>query len=184
MAFKDAFAEFPVLETDNLLLRQLTEDDAEDFYTVWADPGMQAGFDAKGFSGIAGARRHIRVKGNAFKRKQILAWGIAPKDSFGIVGACFYGAFEHQSVAELGYYLSGPHWGKGIMSQALQAVVPFGFEVMGLHRIQAFIRPDNLGSVRVAEKAGLVREGLLRRYHRTPQGTWADKAVYARIQDD
>ena len=183
MAFKDAFAEFPVLETENLLLRQLTEDDGEDFLNIWADPGMQAGFDAKGFSGIDGARRHIRVKRNAFKRKQILTWGIAPKGSYGIIGVCLFGDFEHQSVAELAYYLSSPHWGKGIMSEALQAVVPFGFGVMGLHRIQAFIRPDNIGSIRVAEKAEFQREGLLHRYRHTAKRTWIDTAVYARLND-
>jgi [ribosomal protein S5]-alanine N-acetyltransferase len=184
MGFKEAFAEFPVLETNNLLLRQLTEEDAEDFYAVWADPGMQKGFDARGFRDISGAQKHLRVKRNAFKRKQVLTWGISIKGRFGIVGACLYGAFEQQSIADLSYYLASSHWGKGIMSEALGAVVPFGQQVMELHRIQAFIRPDNIGSIRVAEKSGLVREGVLRRYHHSPHTGWVDKAVYAQVVQD
>jgi len=71
MGFSDVFSEFPVIETDHLLLREITSHDAEDFFTIWADSKVQDGFDAKGFSGIEGAKKHIQVKSNAFKRTRL-----------------------------------------------------------------------------------------------------------------
>ena len=64
-----------------------------------------------------------------------------------------------------------------------QALLHFAFDELGLHRVQANIIPRNVASVRVAEKAGLRREGLALRYLRI-NGAWEDHAMYARTLED
>ncbi len=69
------------------------------------------------------------------------------------------------------------------MTDALNVLVRFGFDTLKLHRIEAACIPDNARSIRVLEKAGFQREGLLRSYLRI-NGSWQDHYLYARIVDD
>lgn len=65
--------------------------------------------------------------------------------------------------AELGNALSRACWNRGYMTEAVKAVIGFGFEKMGLVRIEARCNPDNIGSSRVMEKEGMTFEGILRK---------------------
>jgi ribosomal-protein-alanine N-acetyltransferase len=91
-----------------------------------------------------------------------------------------------QGVAQsgqIGYWMGVNHAGKGLMHEAVLLVVRFGFETMRLHRIEAACIPDNQRSIRVLEKAGFRREGLLRSYLRI-NGVWQDHLLYALIAGD
>jgi ribosomal-protein-alanine N-acetyltransferase len=85
--------------------------------------------------------------------------------------------------AQVGYWIGEPFAGKGYMPEALRLLCRYGFGTLGLHRIEAACIPDNHRSVRVLEKAGFRREGLLRSYLRI-NGTWQDHSLYALIVDD
>ena len=69
----------------------------------------------------------------------------------------------HRLSAEIGYWLGEAYWGRGIMTEALRAVTAFAFEAHGLVRLYASVFEWNPASMRVLEKAGYVREGVLRR---------------------
>lgn len=86
--------------------------------------------------------------------------------------------------AELGYRLSSRAWGKGYATEASQALVSFGFASLGLHRIFAMCHPDNAGSQRVMEKAGMRYEGHLREDFRNRDGSWRDSLLYAILGQD
>jgi ribosomal-protein-alanine N-acetyltransferase len=66
------------------------------------------------------------------------------------------------SRAEIGYVIGRKYWGEGLMTEAVKEVIRFGFERMNLNRIQATCFPENIGSYRVMEKAGMKFEGTLR----------------------
>ncbi|MBX3569946.1 MAG: GNAT family N-acetyltransferase [Rhizobiaceae bacterium] len=85
--------------------------------------------------------------------------------------------------AQVGYWIGEPFAGKGYMPEALKLLCRYGFDTLGLHRIEAACIPGNNRSVRVLEKAGFRREGLLRSYLRI-NGTWQDHHLYALIADD
>ena len=89
----------------------------------------------------------------------------------GIMHSCF-----------LGYKIDCEHAGKGYMTEALERVVGFAFDNLGLHRVEANIMPTNLASQRVVEKLGFVREGYSRQYLRI-NGSWADHLRYTRLND-
>ena len=86
---------------------------------------------------------------------------------------------QNHRRGEIGYWLATPFWGRGVMTDAARTVVAYGFETLGLHRIQATCLPHNIGSYRVMEKAGMVREGILRDYIVHQAGDYADIAMYA-----
>ncbi|MBO6538802.1 MAG: GNAT family N-acetyltransferase [Rhizobiaceae bacterium] len=84
--------------------------------------------------------------------------------------------------ASVGYWIGEPHAGKGLMLEALELVSVYAFNRLRLHRLEAACIPDNNRSVRVLEKAGFAREGLLNSYLKI-NGIWQDHFLYARLAD-
>ncbi len=82
--------------------------------------------------------------------------------------------------ASIGYWMGERYAGKGLMHDALQQVIPFAFDRLSLHRLEAACIPGNTRSMRLLEKAGFQREGLLRSYLRI-NGVWQDHHLYALI---
>ena len=86
-------------------------------------------------------------------------------------------------TGQIGYWLGERYAGRGLMLEALGLLVPYSFETLRLHRIEAACIPDNQRSMRLLEKAGFRREGLLRSYLRI-NGVWQDHYLYALIAGD
>jgi len=98
----------------------------------------------------------------AFARGEMAAFAVIGEDGE-LVGACGLKLEPEDGIAEIGYWIGVPWWGRGYASEAARAVVDFGFRELGLHRIWARVFVRNPASVRVAENAGLRLEGTLRR---------------------
>ena len=120
--------------------------------------------------------RHILVD-----REHRHVWAITIDDR--PMGAITINFSKAGRVAEIGYHIKKSLWGRGYASEAAKAIVDVAFEVCpDLQRIQANIHPDNLGSIRVAERAGMIYEGVLRAYAYIA-GKPTDEAVYAVVRD-
>ena len=85
--------------------------------------------------------------------------------------------------ASLGYWIGESHAKQGLMSTAVSAVVPFVFDQLRLHRLEAACLPSNAASIRLLEKVGFTREGFSRRYLRI-NGLWQDHFLYAMLTED
>ncbi|ARU59941.1 alanine acetyltransferase [Tumebacillus avium] len=83
----------------------------------------------------------------------------------------------------IGYYLDQHQNGKGYTSEAVRQTVEYGFQELNLHRIEAGVMPHNLGSIRVLEKAGFVKEGIARQ-NVLINGKWEDHQVLAIINEN
>lgn len=83
----------------------------------------------------------------------------------------------------LGYWMGEEYAGKGHMFAALRLVIPFVFDELRLHRIEAACIPSNARSASLLQKAGFAREGVLRKYLRI-NGVWHDHTLYALLKDD
>ncbi len=81
----------------------------------------------------------------------------------------------------IGYDLSRPYWRRGIMTEALEAVIEFGFERMGLNRIEAVVFVENVASHRLLEKLRFEREGVLRDYEFL-KGRFVDMVMYSLLR--
>lgn len=94
----------------------------------------------------------------------------------GIMRGAMYGAY-------LGYWMDVDHQGKGLVTEAIAAVLDFAFGPAGLHRVQAAIMPRNSRSLRVIEKLGFRREGYAERYLQIA-GHWEDHILFAKTHEE
>ncbi|MFJ7669323.1 GNAT family N-acetyltransferase [Lysinibacillus sp. NPDC097195] len=85
------------------------------------------------------------------------------------------------SSAFVGYAMDEIYVGKGIVTEAVELVVKFAFEQIGLHRVEAYVSTENMASIRVLEKSGFQQEGLLRKLLYI-NGQWVDHYMYARLE--
>jgi ribosomal-protein-alanine N-acetyltransferase len=85
-------------------------------------------------------------------------------------------------IATLGYWIGAPFARQGYMTAALRLVLPFAFEHLQLHRVEAACLPDNQGSIALLERNGFAREGLARRYLKI-NGRWQDHLLFAHLGD-
>jgi ribosomal-protein-alanine N-acetyltransferase len=86
-------------------------------------------------------------------------------------------------AGSLGYWMGAPYARQGLMTAAVNVLIPFAFGTLKLHRIEAACIPANIASVRLLEKAGFKREGFARQYL-CIDGVWQDHLLYARLKDD
>ncbi|TPW28695.1 GNAT family N-acetyltransferase [Pararhizobium mangrovi] len=83
----------------------------------------------------------------------------------------------------IGYWMGAPHAGHGFMRATLELVIPYAFDTMRLHRIEAACIPDNARSIGLLEKVGFGREGYLRSYLKI-NGAWRDHVLFARLAEE
>ena len=187
MSFQDAFRTFPILQTQRLLLRQLHELDAQDCYQQLSHLQVCQFYgspDSVERKSLQSAQRAIAFGNSHFQRKTMIVWGICLQaQDMPVIGRIALQDFRNQTIAELAYWLARPYWGQGLMSEALQAVLHFGFETLNLHRIWAATDLHNLASCQLLERNGLIREGVLRQATYRNNG-WADSVIYAMLKHE
>lgn len=162
---------FPVIKTARLILRRPLDRDAVGLMKVTQDKKVMQFYGMAPFQNHAEALRGIDWYKNRFKTKEGLRWIITTKQKDTYIGDI--GLQDHvvkHARAELGFKLASRHWGRGIMSEALEAALNYGFEVMKLNRIHAVVDPGNDRCLRLLKRAGFRAEGVLRDYEREPKG--------------
>jgi ribosomal-protein-alanine N-acetyltransferase len=85
-------------------------------------------------------------------------------------------------AGSVGYWMGRPYAGHGYMTAAVRALIPFAFDTLRLHRLEAACIPTNAGSIRLLEKTGFVREGYAREYL-CINGIWQDHVLFGRLRD-
>lgn len=175
---------FPVLETERLILRQVTKNDANSLLTYLSDIDVMKYVGLEPFKSIDDALDEIAWYKSIFEKGTGIRWGISLKGQEEIIGSCgFLNRVTEHYRAEIGFELSKEHWGKGIASETIKHVICYGFEQMNLQRIEALIEPPNIPSQKVVERQGFIREGLLRSYEYTC-GKFDDLYMYAMLKQD
>ena len=157
----------PTLRTPRLAVRSLTAADAADVFAVFSDPVVVRYWDGPLMSTLEDAIKYLGQIHHGFRRREFFQWGIADSSSDMVIGTCTlaHASAIHQRC-EIGFALRQTHWGKGLGSEAVGAVIDFAFETVGMHRIEADVDPRNDRSLRLLERFGFEREGLLReRYY-------------------
>jgi ribosomal-protein-alanine N-acetyltransferase len=86
-------------------------------------------------------------------------------------------------ASSIGYWMGAPYARRGLMSRALRVLIPFSFNNLRLHRLEAACITTNAASIRLLEKSGFQREGYARQYL-CINGMWQDHLLYARLRDD
>jgi RimJ/RimL family protein N-acetyltransferase len=127
------------------------------------------------------AREWIEKKLDTFAKGEEMALAIELEGAY--IGSIGFFFNRRDDAGELGYWIGKPYWGRGFASLAAGAMLRFGFEELGLHRIQAQVMARNPGSAKVLEKIGLRYEGLLRGAIKK-WGVYEDVKIYAALASD
>lgn len=157
------FAEFPEMETERLLLRSITPQDADAIFAIFADDEVTRYYDLYTFETIDEAAELIDYMDEAFETERQVRWGIARKQENRLLGTLGF-VWLREYRAEIGYDLARAHWGEGIMQEALTALLELAFDTLELNRIEALVIPGNRRSTTLLGRLGFRREGTLREY--------------------
>ena len=172
---------FPVLTTDRLILRETRLADAADVLVFRSDPIVQR-FNDPVLQSVEEVESLLLELQAEYHARQGLCWGVTVKPQDAVVGLFGFHHWEHyHRRAEVGYDLRRSLWGQRIASEALRAMLAYGFGPMKLHRIYARTIADNHESVRLLERLGFVREGIQREYSWEDDGTFHDSAIYGML---
>lgn len=175
---------FPIIETKRLILRQVITEDAADMFSYLSDQDVVKPMGLDPFETEKDVLDEIQWYASVYEEGTGIRWGITLKDSGKVIGSCgFLNRIPKHYRAEIGYEISKDYWGKGIASEALEAVVKYGYQHLQLERIEALIEPENVPSQRLVEKHGFIREGLLRHYE-FARGKFDDLYMYSIIKED
>jgi ribosomal-protein-alanine N-acetyltransferase len=184
---KTAFRKFPEIRTRRLILRQPTMKDAEWYFEHFSRPEMVWGGGEPGPKDMNAAREELRKHMVDLYRERLgFRWLVTLKRDGRPIGSLgFYKWAPHASYqAEMGYDLAKEYWGEGIMSEAMKAVIDFGFERMELNRIEVFIMPRNKRSIKLVRNLGFKREGLLRQRYYDEFGHFTDDVLFSMLRSD
>ena len=118
-----------------------------------------------------------------FEAGELSNFAITLRATGELIGAIGLMINERHSHAELGYWIGVPYWNGGYCTEAARAVLAYGFDTLHLHRIFAHYFVRNPASGRVMEKAGMLREGLLRG-HMKVREVYEDLVLYGITVDD
>ena len=157
--------EFPVLETDRLVLRKPREEDAALFFQVAQDEAVMRYYGVEPFTTRQQALDVIAWQRCSFADGTGIRWVITERDRDLYIGDLGYHKRERpHRRAEIGYMLARACWRRGLMTEAMTAVLDYGFASMGLNRVEALVDPRNAASDGLLAKLGFTREGVLREY--------------------
>ena len=165
-----------MIETERLLLRPFTAADA---------PAVQELASARSIAAGTLSIPHPYPEGAAAewiashgKDDAHIELAIVLRDGDAVIGATGLGVAREHERAELGYWIGEPYWGQGYATEAGRAVVQYGFDDLGLNRIQAHHFTSNPASGRVLEKIGMTHEGTHRQMFRK-WGEYKDVEAYS-----
>jgi len=144
---------FPVLTTDRLTLRQLSDSDVREIFLLRSDTLINKYLDRKPAEALKDALRFIeKIKNNSTSY-----WAIAQKGNEKLVGTiCLFDLSEEQKKCEIGYELLTEYQGKGIMREAAEKIIEYSIQTLGLKTIDAYTHKDNQSSVHLLRKLKFV----------------------------
>jgi [ribosomal protein S5]-alanine N-acetyltransferase len=173
----------PTIELDGARLRPLRAADAAAFYTYLRDPAVTE-LTSYPVASVPMVEAMIERALGRWAAGEPSKWGVALRHDDRLVGTCGFNEWSQvHRWAEMAYDLAQAHWGKGLMRQAVAAVLQWTFRQDQVDRVHAFVRVDNRRSGRLLGRSGFVREGCLRSY-RVCRGQPRDFYVYGLLRSD
>ncbi|TQR19385.1 GNAT family N-acetyltransferase [Psychrobacillus vulpis] len=177
------FNPYPTIETTNLILRKMDENDSNDLFEMRKDPRMNEHTDTKLDENIYETKAYIEKMNKGIEENKWIIWAIEHKLTKKVIGSIsIWNMNEELKNGELGYGIIPSFQGKGFMKESLLSVIKYGFDVMKLKEILAYTEENNSSSILLLEKCHFVKTDKVEE-----KGYFNDKiyqmAVY-RLQND
>lgn len=181
---REYFSRLPQVETSRLLLRPMALRDAHDVFAYSQDPEVARHVLWTAHRSIWETKAYIRWVINQYRNAEPSSWCIVDKAENRVIGTIGFMSFQPENATvEVGYSLSREYWNRGLMTEALAAVLRECFAVLKLHRVEAQHFSANPSSGRVMEKCGMTHEGTLRR-RICNKGEFMDVEMWAILRSD
>jgi len=137
--------------------------DVDAMFAIKADPKVAEAYGREPHKSIDETRRLTEDDLNPAGQRNSLFWVVVPEGEEKAIGSCCYWNFQLESeCAELGYELNRAYWGKGIMREAIPPILSYGFNILGLNRVEACPLAENAQSIALLLRLGFKYEGNLR----------------------
>jgi ribosomal-protein-alanine N-acetyltransferase len=153
------FNPFPTIETERLLLRKILMSDVEELFLIRSRIETMKYIGKPLAITISEVEELIQKMNDNLENNLGIAWGISFKNESKIIGSVGYHRIEKEHYrAEIGYQLLPDYWNKGIMNEAVKAIIDYAFNNMKLHSIEAKIDPNNKASAQLLKKNNFISE--------------------------
>lgn len=176
------FDPFPDITTERLLLRQVNAGDANEMFWLRSNEQVMKYIGRPRPKTVEEVLPFIqKIIDNATNNEGV-AWAITLRDDPTLIGhISFHVLMKEHHRAEVGYLLHPAHHGKGLVDEALQAILAYGFNTMGLHSVEAITSPENKASRKLLERNGFVQEGYFKENFYW-EGRFLDSVVYSLLK--
>ncbi|UTE78444.1 GNAT family N-acetyltransferase [Rossellomorea sp. KS-H15a] len=176
----------PTLETDRLVLRKLELSDAPSVFDHWlSDDRVMDNLIKGAHKSVKETIKRVTEIVGQYDTEEFCYWGIELKSSGDLIGAIDLFHFDPMTEnCEVGYTIGYDWWNKGYGTEALSAVIEFGFRTMNIHKISAAHNTDNPASGKIMSKVGMQKEGTFKHMIRNAKNQYKDCAVYGLLQED
>jgi ribosomal-protein-alanine N-acetyltransferase len=153
------------IETERLVIRSVTPDDAHDFWRLYSDPEVRRFLPPGPPATFESAQGLVARRMQAERERGFAGWRVGLRSDDEFIGSCGLQPIERTGPeVELAYHYLPAYWNKGYGTEAANAVLRYGFEECGLDRIIAICFAENIGSWRIMEKAGMAYDGIASYY--------------------
>jgi len=153
---------FPVIKTDRLLLRQFVETDQENVFKGLSHPDIIKYYGVS-YKTLEDTTAQMEFYADLEKNGTGIWWTICSLDNQTFFGAGgLNNLSEEHKKAEIGFWLLPAYWGKGMMTEALPLICSYGFDHLGLHRIEGFVETENANCKRAMAKLKFDHEGTMK----------------------
>jgi len=155
---------FPSIHTNRFDLVEIRQHHLINIYNLFADENVTRFYNLLPLIVESDAQKFIDWYQNRFRDNLGIRWGISLKGEQDIIGTIGFNNFTKRHKANIGYDLQPDYWNKGIMTEALRAVINFGFNQLEINRIEAEVMQGNVNSEKLLLKLNFMKEGVLRQW--------------------
>ena len=176
------FHPFKNLETERLFLRRVSTDDLQEVFALRSNPETMKYIPRPLVTSEEEALAHIQMINDKLDANEGINWAITLKGEDRLIGIIGHYRIKPENYrCEIGYMILPEYHGKGITTEAVKAVLTYGFEDMQMHSIEGVIAPENGASERVLQKNGFVKEAhfIENEYY---DGRFLDTVIYSLLK--
>ncbi|MBL7936429.1 MAG: GNAT family N-acetyltransferase [Bacteroidia bacterium] len=175
------FDPFPIIETERLILRRAVLDDAQDYFELRSNVEAMKYISKPIQTSVEETKTLIYKINEMINCNDGIGWAVCFKENPKMIGTVSFHRIDKQNYrAETGYMLHPDYWQRGIISEAVKAIIDYGFGKMQLHSIEAHIDPKNIGSEKVLTKLHFEKEAYFKENY-FYNGEFLDTAVFSLI---
>lgn len=174
------------IETNRLLLRKVRKDEAQTIFNHWlSDDRVMDNLIKGAHESVSETIRRVNEVVDSYESIEFCYWGIELKTTGQLIGSIDLFNFDSMTEnCEVGYTIGYQWWNCGYGTEALQAIIDFGFRSMNVHKISAAHNLDNPASGIIMKKNGMVQEGVVRHMIRNAKNQYKDCAIYGLLQEE